>query len=114
VATAPVDLRLSFDRLAAIVREVLGGEPRSEAVFVFHNRVRTHLKLLWHNGRGYCLLYARLDRGRFRIPEAVPPESPHVAVSHRELAALFEGIDPDLLRRARAIAHEHAQGRTVT
>ena len=57
VATAPVNLHLSFDRLAGIVREVLGREPREEAVFVFHNRARTHLKILWHDGRGYCLVY---------------------------------------------------------
>jgi transposase len=107
VATAPVNLRLSFDRLAGIVREALGGEPRGEAVFVFHNRVRTHLKLLWHDGTGYCVIYKRLDRGRFRIPLPVPPEATRVVVSRRELAALFEGVDTALLRRARAIARAH-------
>lgn len=108
VATAPVDLRLSFDRLAGIVREVLGGDPRGEAVFVFHNRARTHLKLLWHDGRGYCLIYRRLDRGTFRIPVAIPAGAPQVVVSRRELSMLFEGIDAELLRRARAIAREQA------
>jgi transposase len=108
VATAPVNLRLSFDRLAGIVRETLGGEPRGEAVFVFHNRVRTHLKLLWHDGTGYCVIYKRLDRGRFRIPLPVPPGATRVVVSRRELAVLFEGIDTTLLRRARAMARARA------
>ncbi|MEI8257506.1 MAG: IS66 family insertion sequence element accessory protein TnpB [Deltaproteobacteria bacterium] len=44
VATAPVNLHLSFDRLVAIVREQLGSEPSESAVFVFHNRPRTHVK----------------------------------------------------------------------
>jgi len=44
VASVPIDLRLSFDRLAAIVREQLGDEPRGDALFIFHNRQRTHVR----------------------------------------------------------------------
>ena len=106
VAIAPVNLHLSFDRLAGIVREVLGREPREEAVFVFHNRARTHLKILWHDGRGYCLVYKRLDRGTYRIPLAIPSGAVEVVVTRRELAALFEGVDRALLRRAREILRE--------
>ena len=73
VATAPVSLHLSFDRLAGIVREQLGADPRSDTLIVFHNRARTHVKLLWHDGSGYCLFYKRLDRGTYRIPLAIPP-----------------------------------------
>ncbi len=73
VATAPLNLRLSFDRLAGFVREQLGGDPRQETLFIFHNRARTHLKMLWHDGSGYCLFYKRLDRGTYRIPLAGPP-----------------------------------------
>ena len=109
IATTPVNLRLSFDRLAGIVREVLGRQPREEAVFVFHNRARTHLKILWHDGRGYCLVYKRLDRGTYRIPLAIPPGAVEVAVTRRELATLFEGIDNGLLRRGREIVREHAK-----
>jgi transposase len=103
VATAPVDLGLSFDRLAGIVRQELGGNPRAEAVYVFHNRRRTHLKVLWHDGRGYCLLYKRLDRGVYRIPLAIPAGARQVTVSRSELAVVFEGIDPATLRAARRV-----------
>ena len=103
VATAPVNLRLSFDRLGGIVRDVLGHEPREEAAFVFHNRARTHLKILWHDGRGYCLIYKRLDRGTYRVPLIVPPGAVEVTLTSRELAALFDGLDEKLLRRAREI-----------
>jgi len=67
-----VNLHLSLDRLAGIVREHLGGDPRGDALFVFHNRRRTHIKILWHDGRGYWILYKRLDRGTLRIPLAIP------------------------------------------
>jgi len=97
VASTRIDLRLSFDRLAGIVREVLGHEPRAAAAFVFHNRARTHAKILWHDGRGYCLLSKRLGRGTYRIPLAVPPGAKDVPVTPRELALLFEGIDHALV-----------------
>jgi transposase len=100
-ATTPIDLRLSFDRLAGIVREQLGADPRRDTLVIFHNRARTHVKLLWHDGTGYCLLYKRLDRGTYRIPLAIPAGAQHVSVSARELAVLLEGIDEDALRAAR-------------
>lgn len=104
VATAPIDLRSSFDRLAGIVREKLGGEPRGEAAYVFHNRLRTHVKILWHDGTGYCVFYRRLDRGTYRIPLAIPAGAARVTVSPRELALLFEGIDAAVIRAARRAA----------
>ena len=100
-ATAPVNLRLSFDRLAGVVRSELGSDPREESLFVFHNRRRTHLKILWHDGSGYCLFYKRLDRNRYRIPVAVPSNASSVIVSERELRLILEGINMSLLRRLR-------------
>ena len=104
VAMTPVDLHLSFDRLAAIVRNELGAEPKVDTVVVFHNRRRTHVKLLWHDRAGYVVLYKRLDRGVYRIPLAVPAGAQSVVVSRAELAALLHGLDEARLRRARAIA----------
>lgn len=104
IATEPVSLHLSFDRLAAIVREQLGGDPTSSTVVVFHNRRRTHVKLLWHDGVGYCVFYKRLDRGTYRIPLAIPPGARRVTVRREELAALLDGVDEVRLRRARATA----------
>jgi transposase len=101
VATAPVNLHLSFDRLAGIVRAQLGRDPRGEAAFVFHNRRGTHLKILWHDASGYCIFYKRLDRGVYRIPLAIPAGALRVEVSRRELELLLEGIDRRVLRRAR-------------
>jgi transposase len=101
VATAPIDLRLSFDRLAGIVRDQLGADPRSKALYVFHNRSRTHLKMLWHDGTGYCVLYKRLDRGTYRIPLAIPAGAARVSASVREIALMLEGINEATLRAAR-------------
>jgi hypothetical protein len=48
-------------------------------------------------------LYKRLDRGTYRVPLVVPPGAREVALTTREFAALFEGIDDKLLKRAREI-----------
>jgi transposase len=111
IATAPVDLHWSFDRLAGVVREQLGGDPRSETLFVFHNRRRTHAKLLWHDGTGYCVLYKRLDRGTLRIPLPVPPGAARVSMTERELRLLLEGIDEAVLRQARRTARAMPRAR---
>lgn len=100
VATAPTNMHLSFDRLAGLVREQLGGDPKGEAVFVFHNSARTLVKLLWHDGRGYCVLYRRTDRGTYRIPKAIPEGATRITMSARELALLLEGVDAKVLRDA--------------
>jgi transposase len=101
LATAPVDLHWSFDRLAGLVRDVVRADPRASTVVVFHNRRRTHVKLLWHDGSGYCVFYKRLDRAAFRIPESIPTGATRITMSARELSVLLQGIDRSLLRAAR-------------
>ncbi len=87
--------------MAGIVRDQLGADPRGEALYVFHNRSRTHLKMIWHDGAGHCVVYKRLDRGTYRIPLAIPTGAARVSVSARELALVLEGIDEGVLRAAR-------------
>ncbi len=100
MAMAPIDLRQSFDRLAAIVREQFGDEARSDAVFIFHNRLRTHVKILARDATGLWIHYKRLSRGTFRIPLPVPPGARCVRIDRRELEFLLEGIDAAKLRAA--------------
>ena len=59
-ATSPVDLRRSFDGLAAAAKETLGKEPQSGALFLFVNKAGNRLKALWWDRTGYCVLYKRL------------------------------------------------------
>ena len=109
VASEPVNLHLSFDRLAGLVRQLLGGDPCGEALYVFHNRRRTHAKLLWHDRWGYCILYKRLDRRVYRIPLAIPAGVPCVKVSCRELELLLEGFDRRALAAARRTVRRRAR-----
>lgn len=92
VATVAVDLRWSFDILAGIVKDQLRGDPRAGDLYVFHNRTRTRLKILFYDRTGYCLLYKRLDRGTFPLPTVIAPGASRVEVSAAELDLLMKGL----------------------
>ncbi len=101
-AATPVDLRRSFDGLAAAARDVLGDDPRGGALFLFFNRSRDRVKVLWYDRTGFCMLYKRLDRGTFRIPEPLGPTDRRVQIDAIELAKILEGIDLPASRIGRA------------
>jgi transposase len=92
-ATSPVDLRRSFDGLAAAAKDTLAKDPRSGALFLFVNKAGNRLKAIWWDRTGYCLLYKRLERGVFRFPSAVRPGDASIAIDSAEFAKILEGLD---------------------
>jgi transposase len=64
----PVDMRKSYDTLAAVVRLGMDGDVMGGDVFVFVGRRRRHAKVLWWDGTGMLLLAKRLVKGRFGAP----------------------------------------------
>ena len=93
VALEPVDMRLSFDRLAGLAKEQIGYDARSGALFIFFGRRRDSLKVLFFDGSGMAIFYKRLDRGVFQIPEAPTKTARHVEIDDATLEALLDGID---------------------
>jgi transposase len=93
VALEPVDMRLSFDRLAGLVKEQVGYEARSGALFIFFGRRRDALKILFFDGSGMAIFYKRLDRGVFTMPEPPTKTAKHVEIDDATLEALLDGID---------------------
>jgi transposase len=86
VCRGATDLRRSFDRLSAMVTEVLRQDPLSGHLFLFVNRRRDRVKILVWEGGGFWLLYKRLERGTF-APVAAEE------ITGRELFLLLEGIE---------------------
>src|SRR5215210_4520760 len=70
VAVEPVDMRKQFNGLWSAAQEKLHEDPKSGAVFVFINKERTRLKLLYWDGTGVWVLAKRLEQGRFSWPAA--------------------------------------------
>jgi transposase len=101
-AVEPVDLREGFDALAVVVREVIVADPLSGHLFVFLNRRADRAKVLFWTRSGFCLIYRRLERGRFHLPRPVTSGERRLEMEASDLALLLEGID---LRGARRRPH---------
>jgi transposase len=91
VATAPVDMRKSFDGLAEVVRAFLGHDPLSGHLFVFRNRSGQRVKVLWWDKNGLALYYKRIEKGTFSMPAPLAAGDKSVAISAGELAKLLAG-----------------------
>jgi transposase len=65
----PTDIRKSFDGLSGIVQNELAQNPISGDVFIFINKRRTHIKLLFWEGDGFALYYKRLEKGTYELPQ---------------------------------------------
>ena len=86
VCTEAQDMRRSFDGLSLAAQEHLGEDPKSGALFVFVNKRKNRVKVLWFEGTGYCLLYKRLHRARFRLPSAR-------SIDAKMLATILRGVE---------------------
>ena len=100
VATKPVDFRKGAEGLAALVRETMGADPFSGAVYVFRAKRTDRIKLIFWDGTGVWLCVRRLHRGRFTWPQS--GES-ICALSEAEWRWLTAGVD---WRRLQAKAPE--------
>ena len=94
--TPPTDMRKSFDGLSALVRQKLAEDPSSGQLFVFINRRRTQMKVLYFDQGGYCLWSKRLEAGRFHFDARSGAKQ---ALSWTELKLIIEGIDLSSVRR---------------
>jgi transposase len=99
ICLQPTDLRKSFDSLAALVSNVVGQNPLSGHLFVFLNRYRNRVKILFWDRSGYCLYYKRLEAGTFRLPVQTEDRLVSQALSIPELTLMLEGIDLSAARR---------------
>lgn len=95
LATAPADMRKSFDGLFALASG-LDLDPLSGHLFVFINKRRDRIKILYWDRDGLAVWAKRLEKGTFRIPAAT---ADRVEMSAADLAALLAGIDLNSARR---------------
>jgi transposase len=84
-------MRCSFDKLSALTQQILNQDPVSGHLFVFLNRVRTHIKVLYFDRTGYSIWDKRLERGTFSAPL-------EEEISYRELVCMLEGLQIRKLR----------------
>ena len=99
LAVGPTDLRKGFDGLGDWVRHQMKEDPLSGLLFVFSNRNRTRIKLLYWDGSGTWILAKRLEKGRFSWPrDDGEPAAPALRILAEELTMLLSGIDLEKTR----------------
>jgi transposase len=68
-----------IDGMCALCRAMLGKEPLSSAYFLFRNRSRSQVRVLWYDGQGLSLCTKRLSMGTFPVWPSAPGASSLVA-----------------------------------
>lgn len=97
-AAGATDMRKGFDGLQGIVTSVLEEDPLCGHLFVFINRRKDKLKVLYWDGDGLAIWYKRLEQGTFQVPH-VAEDQTSVAIRSEELTMLLRGIDYQNVRR---------------
>jgi transposase len=103
----PVDMRLGFDGLHALVSNRLKADPLSGHLFIFRNKNADRLKVLYWGGHGLCLWSQRLEAGRYHFPEA-PPETPALELTAGQFQMILDGIDLSDVRRFKRFTQKSA------
>jgi transposase len=96
LCTSPTDMRKAFDGLARMTIDVVRQDPLSGHLFVFLNRRRNRVKILYWDRDGYALWAKRLERGTFQLPAA---KQDGLEIDHATLAMILGGIDLARTRR---------------
>lgn len=106
--TQPTDMRKSFDGLSALVKHSLFEDPLSGHLFVFINRKRTLVKVLYFDRSGYCVWSKRLEQGRFHFRDDPGDKA---VLDWTQLKLLLEGIEMKNIDRYKR--YQHPQNRPM-
>lgn len=89
--SGPADMRKSINGLCGIVYNDLGRAVNYKDVFIFLNKRGTHVKLLLQESDGFTLLYRRLHKGRFMMPDISQGEGA-IQMSATDLLSMLSGL----------------------
>jgi len=93
VCVAAVDMRKSFHGLAAVASLHLAADPLDGTVYLFTNRRRNLIKLLYWDGTGLWVMAKRLEKGTYSWPRDLGTGGAAVRIEPTALAMLTDGID---------------------
>ena len=88
---SPVDLRKSINGLSIIVSEELGLDLKTSSLFVFTNRRRSHMKILYFDKSGFALWLKRLEGTKFSWPKNI--ERDVIEIEAKDMELLLDGVN---------------------
>ena len=101
--TQPTDMRKSFDGLSGMVRSVFQADPTNGSLFLFINRRRDRIKMLWWDQDGLALFYKRLEIGTFEMLKA-DDDAARIQIDATQLAMLLGGVTLQSAQRRKRYA----------
>jgi transposase len=108
MARDATDMRRSFDGLSAMISS-MDLDPISGHLFVFFNKRRDRVKILYWDRSGFWLLYKRLECGTFNWATGATNSEGAIEVNSKDLALLLEGVD--MRRASRRLTHDDLRKR---
>ena len=112
LCTSPTDMRRGFDGLSGMVTTLLEQDPLSGHLFVFRNRNRDKLKILYWDTDGLAIWYKRLEQGTFQFPtdgRNGEESQTGVQITHSQLSLLLGGIDLASARKRKRYSKEKTE-----
>jgi transposase len=104
VCTKATDMRKSFDGLSGLVQECFGQDLLTGHLFLFLNRRRDRMKILFFDRDGLVIWYKRLEAGCFQMPQPDGPDN-GLEISPAQLAMILSGIDLQSARQRKRYRH---------
>ncbi|PID64762.1 MAG: IS66 family insertion sequence hypothetical protein [Gammaproteobacteria bacterium] len=101
----PVDFRKAINGLAVIVADSMALDVYSEALFVFCNKKRTQLKVLYWDNTGFALWQKRLEKDKFRWPRKAVNET--LVIDHEQWQWLLRGVDFTQIKAHETLYFKH-------
>ena len=90
--TTPTNMHSSFDRLMGRAQEIFEQDPCSGHLFLFLNRSRDRIKILFWDRDGFCIFYKRLERGTFQLLTTTNDDE-GIELEYCQLVRLLGGLD---------------------
>jgi transposase len=96
----PIKMQFSFDTLMGLAQKVFDQDPLAGHLFLFFNRDRNRVKILFWDQDGFCIWYKRLEAGTFQFPETASEEQ-GIELNYSQLTRILGGLDLRNGRRRR-------------
>jgi transposase len=110
----PTDMRKSFHGLIALTEAALKQDPLSGSLFVFFNRQRDRIKILYWGQTGFCIWYQQLQQGTYQLPTADALKAQEtVEVTRSQLSLILDGIDLASIRQRTRFQRSNERGRDI-
>src|SRR5579872_5275963 len=93
----PIDARKSIDGLTVLVDTLFNDNPQSGNLYLFFNKVKDKVKILYWDNTGFVLYYKRMEKHKFIVPKL--DDLTHLEISEVQLQGLLAGLDCMLMRK---------------